>query len=492
MMKMKQCCLLTLLCTLLLGSSPTAFAQNDSEKTSSPAEEVVRSFADIQDHWAKEAVTRAVRTGYVTGYPDQTFKPEASITRAEFLAMLLSSTGAASGNNSVEPWYAGYTKLALELGIYEEPEYTNDHWSAELTRAEMAKFVIRYLNSFLEQPSIGADGDISSLLFDNSFWNHVPDEKVYAQLIHDSVVTRGDFAELAQFEAAMTNRKLLGAGYRYEYPNTRFNNDGYMYLAASLGIVSGYSDGRVHGEGTTTRAQAITIIERFLDLKNGRALPPADKAAVEDAEFEWHRTNLYSVMGKHLDLHIRGDYYYGLNHDQLRLATSDRIYSAELKRLVVIDLEDSASVEKYQVDLENWKWRGGSYYALKDSPKSYLFLWESDVSGEGNTLYGSFGYMPLTITVRPEDEELTQEQLSEKQRADAVDFNNGILNRGTSVVDARYEENSADYRLPAFILPKASLSGDLTIRTYTPKLLNNNGEYREKSLMIMKLHKAAE
>ena len=40
-------------------------------------------FADVQGHWAEKYVAKAAEYGYVGGYPDGTFRPDASITRAE-------------------------------------------------------------------------------------------------------------------------------------------------------------------------------------------------------------------------------------------------------------------------------------------------------------------------------------------------------------------------------------------------------------------------
>ncbi|HOK49994.1 MAG TPA: S-layer homology domain-containing protein, partial [Sedimentibacter sp.] len=45
-------------------------------------------FSDIDGHWAKEWIEKAVNSGFVTGYEDGTFKPDRTITRAEFSTML--------------------------------------------------------------------------------------------------------------------------------------------------------------------------------------------------------------------------------------------------------------------------------------------------------------------------------------------------------------------------------------------------------------------
>ena len=46
------------------------------------------SFTDIAGHWAEEEVSRAAELGWVTGYPDGTFRPDRYITRAEAMTLI--------------------------------------------------------------------------------------------------------------------------------------------------------------------------------------------------------------------------------------------------------------------------------------------------------------------------------------------------------------------------------------------------------------------
>jgi len=47
------------------------------------------SFTDIAGHWAETAIKEAVASGIVKGYADDTFKPNKTVTRAEFSVMLM-------------------------------------------------------------------------------------------------------------------------------------------------------------------------------------------------------------------------------------------------------------------------------------------------------------------------------------------------------------------------------------------------------------------
>ncbi|KPQ31864.1 MAG: S-layer homology domain [Phormidesmis priestleyi Ana] len=50
-----------------------------------------RSFADMQQHWAKDCVSRLSASHQISGYPNGQFRPEAQVTRAEFAVLMLNS-----------------------------------------------------------------------------------------------------------------------------------------------------------------------------------------------------------------------------------------------------------------------------------------------------------------------------------------------------------------------------------------------------------------
>lgn len=46
------------------------------------------SFSDISGHWAENEIERSAAFGWISGYPDGTFRPDARITRAEAMTMI--------------------------------------------------------------------------------------------------------------------------------------------------------------------------------------------------------------------------------------------------------------------------------------------------------------------------------------------------------------------------------------------------------------------
>ena len=45
-------------------------------------------FSDIDGHWAVGYINSAAEKGWITGYPDGTFKPEGKMTRAEIVTVI--------------------------------------------------------------------------------------------------------------------------------------------------------------------------------------------------------------------------------------------------------------------------------------------------------------------------------------------------------------------------------------------------------------------
>ncbi|MBD2085891.1 S-layer homology domain-containing protein [Trichocoleus sp. ST-U3] len=45
-------------------------------------------FSDIQNHWAQECIKQLQARNLISGYPDGTFRPNAQVTRAEFAALV--------------------------------------------------------------------------------------------------------------------------------------------------------------------------------------------------------------------------------------------------------------------------------------------------------------------------------------------------------------------------------------------------------------------
>lgn len=116
----------------------------------------------------------------------------------------------------------------------------------------------------------------------------------------------------------------------------------WMYLASKDGIISGTAPGVISPTGTTTRAQAIAVIERLLQVKSGKELP-VDKYAVAAAEVYWHKTNIFSVAPEIFNGPDNHNKNFGIDSwktSKLRFGAQDGSVVAQVDELIAIDWND--------------------------------------------------------------------------------------------------------------------------------------------------------
>lgn len=113
-------------------------------------EEVVGSLTDIEGHWGEENIKEFVSKGYIKGYVDGTFKPEGEMTRAEFVKVLnrvykFNEEGAEEVKSfkdvKEKAWYAKDVAIALKegyIGGYEDGTFRPN---APITRQEVANII---------------------------------------------------------------------------------------------------------------------------------------------------------------------------------------------------------------------------------------------------------------------------------------------------------------------------------------------------------------
>jgi hypothetical protein len=205
------------------------------------------SFSDIQGHWAQETIQNAVEQGWVSGYPDGTFRPNATITRAEFVKMLLAATHLTPDSETIQ-WMK--EDLWIFQRYYNNPgdkmvaynptlKDTADHWLTKQGWTEAA------LTFGLIVPS------------DYTNKNFQPDKNIQ------------------RYEIAVMADRALGLVYAAENCLIRplpFSDKtsiptwakGYVSQAVQTGVVSGYPDGTFGPQRTATRAEAVVMIARAL------------------------------------------------------------------------------------------------------------------------------------------------------------------------------------------------------------------------------------
>lgn len=140
-------------------------AVNDVKEPATP------SFTDIAGHWGEVNIKQAVQQGIVNGYPDGTFKPDATVTRAEFTVMLMNALkldgeGAPLSFNDerkIGAWARTAIAKSVKAGIVSGYSDGSFRPGANISRAELAAMVARAYGTAAQTEAstdFADDGDI--------------------------------------------------------------------------------------------------------------------------------------------------------------------------------------------------------------------------------------------------------------------------------------------------------------------------------------------
>ena len=202
-----------------------------------------KGLSDLEGHWAQKEVEAAVASGWVDGYPDGSFKPEKSITRAEFTKMLLDAIHLTPDSETVA-WMKAHAKME---DIWGDPtEYTpklydmSGHW-------------------------LTSQGWLDAALYSGMV---VPDD-------YNGKNFRPEKA-IARYEIALMTDRALGLVYPASQPvegELPFTDKeeildwmkGYVNESVKAGVLKGYPDGSFQPNKTSTRAEAVVMIQRMLE-----------------------------------------------------------------------------------------------------------------------------------------------------------------------------------------------------------------------------------
>lgn len=193
--------------TLSLGADTSqAIAQTNSQSA-------IFSDTNIND-WYYPHMELLVEKGGINGYTDGTFKPNNTITNAEFVKIIVGLVSEADTNTS-DHWAEGYIQKAKALGIVDADELVRADYDEPIRRQSMAKYAARTMNKVLgETPT----ADTSTYISEIKDWSDVCE-----------------------------------------------NCKEYVAEVYSKGVICGMPDGTFSGGSYTTRAEATTMLVRMID-----------------------------------------------------------------------------------------------------------------------------------------------------------------------------------------------------------------------------------
>jgi hypothetical protein len=221
-----------LLITAIAVVTLVGCALTSTKETVKAADSQTAVFSDIKGHWAEEDMNTAIQKGYVKGYPDGTFHPDGTITRAEYAALLSRVTNLKPTSTSDAfpdlkgHWSREEVNKLVALGFIDPSDYPNGFEpEKELTRYEMMKWISKGLAKS-----------------DRSFQQALVDTK--NTLLPTPETYKGGISE-------------------EQIP--------YIALVMGTGIIEGFVDGTFRPSNTTTRAEVTAILLRYAKVEGTSA-----------------------------------------------------------------------------------------------------------------------------------------------------------------------------------------------------------------------------
>lgn len=173
---------------------------------------------DISGHYAEKHINKLFACGVVNGYGDMTFRPDNSITRAEFSTMIVNALEKVCGYN-----------LNLSVAFSD----ISGHWAEMQIQKLVACGIV---NGF-------TDGTFKP----------------------DNLITRGQAAMMAANFLYYCGVK--GKDYSKPFPDTALHYaDDHIQTLQAYGVVNGFEDGLFHPEQEITRGQAAMYISNCLTV----------------------------------------------------------------------------------------------------------------------------------------------------------------------------------------------------------------------------------
>ncbi|MCU6793753.1 S-layer homology domain-containing protein [Paenibacillus sp. WQ 127069] len=230
-------------------------------------------------------------------------------------------------------WAASDVQIAVKKGYVDG--YADETFKPEqnVSRAEFIKMAVTAMSL---KTLAALDKPWYEPFIESAVTNGIHRYEDYTSGDVNTPITREEMARIAVRSAGEKNTDVLK----------------WMYLATSKGIINGLDNqGTIGADQPTTRAQAITVIERMLKLKAGEKLP-SDKYATSAAEVAWHKTNVYTMAPEYFGWGAQQGNV--LDFNKLRYEDANGYFS-ETEKYIVVDMGDPTDPNRKLIP-ENMRW----------------------------------------------------------------------------------------------------------------------------------------
>ncbi|WP_165452783.1 S-layer homology domain-containing protein [Paenibacillus thalictri] len=204
----------------LTGQALSAPIEYGEELKNAPQSTPYVTFTDLpQTYWAYNYIANMVQKKVIEGYVDNKFRPENTITRAEFATIIVK----ASGIKPAKVNYASFSDVPVS------------NWASPFVES-----VKDYMTGYR---------------LANSQYNFNPDTPATREDITVAIV------RLKGYDTRLANRAAVEPMFK-DFESISESAKDYVAIAVKEGLVSGYPDETFRGQATITRAEASALLYR--------------------------------------------------------------------------------------------------------------------------------------------------------------------------------------------------------------------------------------
>lgn len=344
---------------LMFGVVPTGYAGErisenpDVQVLENTDEKKVMQEVEFKDldksHWAYDSINAMNERGIIVGYDDNKFKPDNTVTYAEFIKMAVIADHEENvGVSSEGHWANNYYQEALDRGYFDRADISYIQLDDQISRSDMA-------------------------------------------LILSNIIGDKEVANYESLDKALTDIK------------TTAKNEYHIKKVYTAGILSGYPDNTFKPEKTLSRAEAASVIYRLFD-KTARVFPNIEEeeqtteliAEVEEKE-TMYRVNYSS--GRYIEV----PYYeaklgdYGIIDFEVLLGDELMVKSSVVYDAVPLVINHKFQAYAGNVDGTNY-WVKNGKYVYDDYVENYTQECHPILLLNLNGTYSCVEFKDVTIT----------------------------------------------------------------------------------------------
>ena len=195
--------------------------------------------------WAQQQVGLM---NIISGYPDGTFKPDDPVKRCEWLKMLFEAAESSGSQTAI------VTPAEIQSG---------DHWAKRYyLKAKKDNILFPDINSMLtDNDKDGGSGQNLSKQIEPMFTESYADLNEPITRYEMAVILNNVCTNLAMQKTVIVEEPETHITDYAEIPEKYLPAVEQMY---GKGLLTGYEDGHFGGDDTLTRAQAVTVLYRYL------------------------------------------------------------------------------------------------------------------------------------------------------------------------------------------------------------------------------------